>query len=125
MHAQKGLTLIEVLIALAIVSIAMTAIIKAATQNIQSTSYLQKKTIAMWVAEDVINQTRAKLLNIGRSSGNQRLTTEMLGRDWYWHQDEEETPNKQIKKIIVKVYEHEEVNTNPLITLEGYVYHEE
>lgn len=125
MKKQQGLTLIEVLIALAIVSIAMTAVIKAASQNIRSTAYLQKKTIALWVAEEVINETRAHRLNIGDSSGNQRLTTEMLGKDWYWQKEEEATANPRIKKIIVTVYEHEEDKQNiaPIINLESYVYH--
>jgi general secretion pathway protein I len=125
-HAQHGLTLIEVLIALAIISIAMTAVIKATTQNIHSTYYLQKKTLALWVAEEVINESRANLLHIGDSSGNQKLTTEMLGHDWYWHKEEEETPNPNIKKIVVKVYEQDNdvEERSPLITLESYLYHE-
>lgn len=121
---QKGLTLIEVLVALAIIGIAMTAIIKAVSQNIHSTSYLQKKTIAMWVAQEVINETRAHLLNIGNSSDNQKLTTEMLGSDWYWHLQQEETPNERIKKIIVKVYENEE-SASALVTMESYIHEQD
>lgn len=123
---QAGLTLIEVLIALAIISIAMTAVIKATSQNINSTGYLQKKTIAMYVGQQAINEVRANVLK-GGSSGNQKLTTEMLGREWLWQTEEEETPNNRIKKIIVKVYENEaqEDEGSPIITLESYVYHEE
>lgn len=123
---QIGLTLIEVLIALAIVSIAMTAVIKATSQNINSTGYLQKKTIAMFVGQQVINEARAKILK-GGSSGNQKLKTEMLGQDWYWRTEEEETPNNRIKKITVKVYENEddEEEASSIITLESYVYNDE
>lgn len=123
---QAGLTLIEVLIALAIISIAMTAVIKATSQNLNSTGYLQKKTIAMYVGQQAINEVRANVLK-GGSSGHQKLTTEMLGREWLWQTEEEETPNKRIKKIIVKVYENEtqEDEGSPIITLESYVYHEE
>ena len=114
---QSGLTLIEVLIALAIISIAMTAVIKATSQNIHSTSYLQQKTTAMWVGTQVINEARANLLKMDRSSGSQKLTTEMLGKDWYWQTAEEETPNPHIKKIMVKVYENEddEADASPII----------
>jgi general secretion pathway protein I len=125
-QTQQGLTLIEVLIALAIVSIAMTAVIKAASQNIKSTAYLQKKTMALWVAEEVINETRAHRLNLGASSGHQRLSTEMLGKDWYWQTNEEATANPRIKKLIVSVYDNErdKEDAAAIITLEGYVYHE-
>lgn len=124
---QSGLTLIEVLIALAIISIAMTAVIKATSQNIHSTSYLQNKTMAMWVGTQVINEARANLLKLDRSSGSQKLTTEMLGKTWYWQTAEEETPNPRIKKITVKVFENEdeEEQAAPTVILESYLYHEE
>jgi prepilin-type N-terminal cleavage/methylation domain-containing protein len=55
-HTQSGLTLIEVLVALAIISIALTAIIKATSENIRGTAYLQDKTIAMYVARQILNE---------------------------------------------------------------------
>jgi len=124
--AQRGLTLIEVLIALAIISIAMTAVIKATSQNIHSTHYLEQKTIAMWVSENVMNEARAHLLKEERSSHHQKLTKEMLGQTWYYQTEQEETPNPRIIKMTVKVYENEdaEENATPLIELEGYIYHE-
>jgi len=127
LRKQLGLTLIEVLIALAIVSIAMTAVIKATSQNINSTGYLQKKTIAMLVGQQVLNEARAKILKVGGSSGSQKLKTEMLGSDWYWQTREEETPNNRIKKMIVKVYENEddEEEASSIITLESYIYNDE
>lgn len=126
-NRQLGLTLIEVLIALAIVGIAMTAVIKSTSQNINATSYLQKKTVAMWVAQQVINEARVDLLKMGSSSGRQKLTTHMLGQDWYWQTEEEETPNHRIKKITVKVFENEneEDEVAPITILESYIYHEE
>ncbi|VVC75073.1 hypothetical protein AQUSIP_03490 [Aquicella siphonis] len=124
---QAGLTLIEVLIALAIVSIAMTAVIKATSQNINSTGYLQKKTMALWVGQQVLNEIRAGVLKTGGSSGSQKLTTEMLGQEWYWSTEEEETPNPRIKKVRVKVFanEEDEQDETPIMTLESFLYHEQ
>ena len=124
-NQPQGFTLIEVLIALAIIGIAMTAVIKAASQHIYATSYLQKKTIALWVGQDIMNQTRAHLLNIGNTTGNQKLTTNMLGEDWDWKREVEDSPNPRIKKVAVKVYESNRENASPVITLEGYVTHED
>jgi general secretion pathway protein I len=120
---QAGLTLIEVLIALAIVSIALTAVIKAATQNIHSTAYLQKKTTAMFVGQQVVNEIRAHILKPS-SSGSQKLTTKMLGDEWFWQTQEQDTPNNKIKKVLVTVYENEneEAESAPVVTLESYVY---
>ena len=72
---QAGLTLIEVLIALAIVSIAMTAIIKATSQNIRSTQYLEHKTLAAWVGEEVLNKARVELLRLPFPPDKQRDST--------------------------------------------------
>lgn len=115
----SGLTLIEVLIALAIVSIAMTAIIKATSQNILGTQYLQNKTIAMWVGEQVLNEARVGILTL--SPDQQMQTTTMLGQDWSWHASQEETPNPRIKKMSVDVFAPG-TEENPLISLDTFVY---
>jgi len=118
-----GLTLIEVLIALAIVSIAMTAIIKATSQNIRNTTYLQTKVIATWVGQQLMNEARVGYLPLPNSPDKLNDTTEMLGRDWYWQIGAEDTPNKNIKKIAVSVYAHEPVDDEtPVVSLESYLY---
>lgn len=128
-HCRKqfGLTLIEVLIALSIISIALTAIIKATSQNIRTTGYLQTKTIAMWVGQQVLNEARVNLLRLPNSPDTLKQSTTMLGHDWFWEADQQDTPNKRIKKIEVKVFakEPEDDAAPALITLESYVYHED
>lgn len=121
-----GMTLIEVLIALAIISIALTAVIKATTQNIRSTAYLQDKTMALWVGQEVLSEARTGVLRLPSAPDRLKQKTEMLGRDWYWQAGEERTPNKNIKKILVSVFANEEEDdeASPLITLESYVYNE-
>lgn len=105
-HYRKraaGLTLIEVLIALAIVAIALTAVIKTVSQNIRSTAYLQDKTIAMWVGELTLNEAKLNLLSPSMMDNTTHITN-MLERDWYWRAVQEDTPNKQIRKITVRVF---------------------
>ncbi|SRR5579883_776923 len=122
LNSACGLTLIEVLIALAIVGIALTAIIKAASQSIRATTYLQDKTIAMWVGTQVINEARAGILVLP-ATDTLKQTTHMLGRDWHWQAHQEETANKRIKKVLVEVYgadpEEDTENNTPIISLES------
>jgi general secretion pathway protein I len=122
-----GMTLIEVLIALAIIGIALTAVIKAASQNIRGTGYLQNKTIALWVAEEVMNEASLGLLTLTTDSDEGEVTTTtMLGQDWYWRASETSSANPRIKKLRVRVYAREpkDDDTSALIDLDGYRYHE-
>jgi general secretion pathway protein I len=117
MRNNNGFTLIEVLIALVILSIALTAIVRAASQNIKDSLYLQKKTIALWVANDVINQTRAGLLKLPAAPDSRKQDTSMLGETWSWRAWLGQTPNKRIQKIEVDVYQK-----TRLAHLTGYLY---
>jgi len=121
----RGLTLVEVLVALAIVSIAMTAIVKAISQNIRSTTYLQDKTIAMYVGQQVLSEARLGLLVFSVEAETMNEKTRMLGRTWYWQAKEMETPNQHIKKVEVNVFAEEPVNEaiGPIITMGSFLYH--
>jgi general secretion pathway protein I len=117
-----GLTLIEVLVALAIISIAMTAIIKAAAENIRATDYLQSKTLALWTGQLVMNEWRLGLQTIENRSD--KLTeSHVLSSTWYWQAEETETPNKKIKKLTVNVFAKNNPQASPTVTLTGYNYH--
>lgn len=123
---NAGMTLIEVLIALAIIAIAMTAIIKATSENIRGTHYLQNKTIALWVGQEVLNEARLGLLKLPESPDAHEGQSAMLGEHWYWKASQMQTPNKRIKKLSVKVYNkqtHDE-DESPVIGMETYVYKE-
>lgn len=123
MRKCAGMTLIEVLIALAIIAIALTAIIRAASQNIRATDYLQTKTVALWVGRNVMSEAQLGVLGIGGPEGL-RQEQEMLGRDWFWHAEMTATANARIKKIRVRVYTHEpeDDDASALVDLDGYSY---
>jgi general secretion pathway protein I len=122
---QKGLTLIEVLVALAIVSIALVAVVKATVQSIRGTTHLQDKTLATWVAWQIVNEVRTGLLILPKTSEKLNETTTMLNRKWAWQASQEETPNKHIMKIMVAVFAQTKKDNNglPIVVLESYVYH--
>ncbi len=117
MKTNAGFTLIEILIALVILSIALTAMIKSTSQNIKDTIHIQNKTIATWVASQVVNEARMGLLNL--SSGSEQQT-EMLGQKWPWNANMTDTPNPHIRKIEVIVYSPS--HQNELAHLESYLY---
>lgn len=122
---QAGFTLIEVLIALAIVGIALTAVIKATSENIRATAYLQNKTQAMWAGQYVLNAVRTGLIKLD-TSDQHKEALEVLGTTWYWQADQEESANRRIKKIAVHIYKNDDDDdAAPFMTLESFIYRKE
>ena len=112
------------MIALAIVSIALTAVIKSASESIRATNYLQNKTIAMWVASQVLNEIRVGLLTLPNGEEMLKDTSMTLSKKWYWQARQEATSNKRIQKITVQVSTSSEEEVPSLIRLESYIYRE-
>lgn len=101
---DKGFTLIEVLIALAILSIALTAIIKSTAQTTRDTQYIQTKSVANWVGTQVMNKVLARILKLPESPSHLDQETKMLGQTYEWQASLSDTPNTHIKKIEVDVF---------------------
>lgn len=104
MHADKpqtGFTLLEVLVAMVILSISLLAAIKVASEVTNSAIYLQDKTIAQWVAMNKVAEIRlAKgIPGDGRSEGEE----EMAGRSWRWKITFKKTPYSALKEAEVAV----------------------
>jgi general secretion pathway protein I len=120
---ERGLTLIEVLIALAIVAIAMTAAIKAVSTSISGIAHLQEKTMAMWVGEQAINEARAGVIKMP-SHEVLRQETKLLNRNWHWVLSQKLTPNPRIRKISVKVFANseDEDQDNYIVELTSFLY---
>lgn len=83
--AIKGFTLVEVLVALAIVTLGMAAVLGALSSSADSASYLRDRTFAQWIALNRISEQRLQTRppEKGTTSG----TLEYAGRNWQWQQD--------------------------------------
>ena len=82
---RRGFTLIEVLVALAIVTVGMAAVLSALTSSAHTVSYLRDKTFANWVALNQIALVRisGQLPAPGKGDGD----VDFAGRKWHWHQE--------------------------------------
>ena len=97
--SQRGFTLLEVLVALAIVTVGMAALLSALSSSADSATYLRDKTFAEWVALNRIEEVRLALQRPqkGKTDGE----VEMAGRRWKWQQEVLETEIKGILRIDV------------------------
>jgi general secretion pathway protein I len=99
--AARGFTLIEVLVALAIVAIGMAAVLGALTSSADTVSYLRDKTFAQWVALNQIANLR--LSGQPPPAGNSDGDTDFAGRSWHWRQEVTATEVPGVMRIDVKV----------------------
>ena len=101
MSRPRGFTLIEVLVALAIVTIGMSALLSAMTTAADSSLYLRDKTFAEWIALNHIAETRLKFQRPtkGKTDGE----VEYAGRRWRWEQEVLETQVPGMLRIDVRV----------------------
>jgi len=101
LHRARGFTLIEVLVALAIVAIGMAAVMGALTSSANTISYLRDKTFAQWVALNQIANLR--LSGQQPPSGNSDGDTDFAGRSWHWRQEVVATQVPGVERIDVSV----------------------
>jgi general secretion pathway protein I len=98
---RRGFTLIEVLVALAIVTIGMAAVLGALTSSANTTAYMRDKTFAQWVALNQIALLRisGQMTPTGNSDGD----TDFAGRTWHWRREVTATQVPGVVRIDVKV----------------------
>jgi general secretion pathway protein I len=96
-----GFTLIEVLVALAIVAIGMAAVMGALTSSANMISYLRDKTLAQWVALNQIANLR--LSGQQPPSGISNGDTDFAGRSWHWRQEVVATEVPGVERIDISV----------------------
>ncbi len=99
--ASDGFTLIEVLVALAVFSIAVLAHLNLQTENTRTASSLQDKAIAQIVAENRIAELL--LLEIPPDLGTESGEEAMAGQNWVWEQIVTRTPGADLRQIDVSV----------------------
>lgn len=99
---QAGFTLLEVLVALAVLATTMTALVVAGTNRTDSVSYMRDRTIATWIASDRLTELRLEPAwpDTGTREGEVRST----GRTWRWEAEISATPDENVRKVEVRVW---------------------
>jgi general secretion pathway protein I len=97
----RGFTLIEVLAALVIVALGMLGVIEAVTQAARNGTYLREKTLAHWIAMNVITERRLQGAppDIAETSGD----LEYAGQQWRWTMRVTQTQVESMRRMDVSV----------------------
>jgi general secretion pathway protein I len=114
----RGFTLIEVMVALAIVSIGLIAVFNAIIQMAHSTSVLRERAMADWIAMNEISAIRiaGNFPDIGNFDG----TTEFAGREWRWEAEISETGVSDLRRIEMAVA-YEDFPNDSITIMTGFV----
>jgi general secretion pathway protein I len=113
-----GFTLVEVLVALAIVSIALLAALRAAGQGTNAVGELRMRLFAGWVAQNRLAEHRARgeFLPVGIARGTQSQG----GVELAWREEVIATPNSAFRRLDVFVSAPAE-ESRALAHLTGFV----
>lgn len=100
-RVHLGFTLLEVLIALLVVSIAMAAVLKAIRSQVFVTERVEHSNIARWVGMNVIAQMQSGILS--EPSEPKEGEAVVFGKTWYWKSEPRESGAARILQIVVSV----------------------
>ena len=116
----RGFTLIEVMVALAVVGLALPALLFQVMGNVDNEAYLRDKALALWVAENRLAETRL-LRSMGQRvlNGSASGTEQMAGRSWHWHIQTQPTSVDGMRRLEIAVAPGK---GDSLVTLVGFIH---
>ncbi|RUO55202.1 type II secretion system protein GspI [Idiomarina fontislapidosi] len=106
MQNNRGFTLIEVMVAIAIFAMAALAAVSAASGHLNSLSTIQQRTFAQYVAANRL--TELNLATTWPIKDNQRGSERQGGVEWQWRQQVVETVTPNVVAVTIEVTQGEQ-----------------
>jgi general secretion pathway protein I len=122
MKRSRAFTLVEILVALALVAVALAAGMRALAQSADGAGTLKARTLALWVAQNRLAVAQIAPLASTREGG--RGDAVQAGMSFVWRSTPSPTPNPAFRRLDIVVAESERPDY-VLAKLTGYVVVEE
>jgi general secretion pathway protein I len=115
----RGFTLLEIMVALAVLALAMGALVKTSSDYTSNQTYLRDRTMTTWVARNVLVQHQ--LENQWPKVGERKGTLEMGWQEWDWLAKISQTEEEKLRRIDVEVRAIDSEDEAPITVLSGFL----
>jgi general secretion pathway protein I len=118
--SSRGFTLVEVLVALAVVALGLTALMVAVSGTARTSGYLRDKTIAQWIALNRLTQVRLQVNKLGDTQDTGQI--DFAGQKWHYDTRYFDTQFQSMKRVVVRVYPGDtKTKGNPIAESTGFL----
>lgn len=114
-----GFTLIEVLMAMAVLALAGISMLGLSSENTRNSVIIEEKMLASWVADNKLVAIR--LLKKWPPTHWQKEEQELAGRTWYIRSRSVKTTQDDFRGIDVEVRKSPNTKSPPLVTMQTYM----
>jgi general secretion pathway protein I len=98
----RGFTLVEVLVALMIVAVGLTALMVAVNGTARTSGFLRDKTLGQWIALNRLTEVRLNVVKFGQNTDTGEL--DFGSRKWHYDTRYFDTSIASMKRVVVRVY---------------------
>lgn len=99
---DQGFTLIEVLVAVAVLALALGVFVSGGSRYADHARYLQDKSLALWVARNRLVEYR--IAEHWPDTGTGEGRADMGGREWLWRGEIEASPDPAVRRVEIRVF---------------------
>lgn len=116
---QRGFTLIEVVVAIAVVALGLMAVFRVVHATVNNAAYLRDRSFATWIADNRLTEMRLgnELPSVDETEGD----VQFAGQDWRWVATVSQTPVDDLRRIDVRVRRASDPEDSSLAEVSGFV----
>lgn len=124
---DSGFTLLEVLVALAVLAMSLGAAIEAVSDYTANQAHLRDRTFAEWVARNQLAsvQLSGQWPSVGQQKGEAELPAagaDTTGREWRWVMQVIQTAEADLRRLDIEVFPREAGDkAAPVARLSGFM----
>jgi general secretion pathway protein I len=127
MKRPDGFTLLEILVALVVVSLSLGAVIQTVGSYTKNQASLRDRVFAQWVARNQLAtmQIDGSWPSVGQKKGEVDFPEDVSGtrnREWRWVMQVTQSPEEDMRRLDIDVYSASaDDDASPLARLSGFV----